>query len=107
MQCGNETALQRDLGRIAALASVVDLDATLGRSADRPKINRPPPKRNVCLSCPGEEACSGHQRRLKLDFTSIALPVLSQRVAIFFFADNGQPPTLDCLKHPVSWGSVS
>ena len=39
MQRGSETALQRDLGRIAALAGVVDLDATLGRSADRPKID--------------------------------------------------------------------
>ena len=33
-------------------------------------------------------ASSGHQRRLKTDFTSIALPVLSHRVAIFFFADD-------------------
>ena len=39
MQRGSETALQRDLGRIAALAGVVDLDATLGRSADRPEID--------------------------------------------------------------------
>ena len=44
--------------------------------------------RDVCLSCPGEEASSGHQRRLEIDFTGIALPVLSQRVAIFFFADD-------------------
>ena len=44
---------------------------------------------------PGEEARLGHQRRLKIDFTGIALPVLSQRVAIFFFADdNPAPPTL-------------
>ena len=35
-----------------------------------------------------EEASSGHQRRLEIDFTSIALAVLSQRVPIFFFADD-------------------
>ena len=29
-----------------------------------------------------------HQRRLEIDFTSIALPVLSQRVCDFFFADD-------------------
>ena len=39
MQRGSETALQHDLRRIAALASVVDLSATLGRSTDRPEID--------------------------------------------------------------------
>ena len=39
MQRGSETALQHDLGRIAAPASVVDLDATLGCSTDRLEID--------------------------------------------------------------------
>ena len=42
------------------------------------------------ISDPGEQASSGHQQGLKTDFTSIALPILSQRVAIFFFADDTQ-----------------
>ena len=39
MQRGAEAALEHDLGRIAALARVVDLDAALDRSADRPKVD--------------------------------------------------------------------
>ena len=38
----------------------------------------------------GQEESSGHQRRLEIDFTSIALPVLSQRVCDFFFADDSR-----------------
>ncbi len=36
----------------------------------------------------GRKRSSGHQRRLEIDFTSMALAILSQRVAIFFFDDH-------------------